>query len=176
MIRRPPRSTLFPYTTLFRSNEKVNRSLHAATMALGGEVIIEDTIGYLPLDSDDSMDFIFKKNYVELVGGSEESIVDVIKTAGSTDFGDISQIIPCIHPWIGGVSGSLHTKDYYISDEELAYIIPAKAMAMTIIDLLGDDAKIAKDIVEKFKPTFTKESYLDFMNKNTNTYKYDYKK
>ncbi|MRZ80477.1 amidohydrolase [Paeniclostridium sordellii] len=158
------------------ANEKVNRSLHAAAMALGGEVIIEDTIGYLPLDSDDSMDFIFKKNYVELVGGSEESIVDVIKTAGSTDFGDISQIIPCIHPWIGGVSGSLHTKDYYISDEELAYIIPAKAMAMTIIDLLGDDAKIAKDIVEKFKPTFTKESYLDFMNKNTNTYKYDYKK
>ncbi|CEN88425.1 amidohydrolase [Paraclostridium sordellii] len=158
------------------ANEKVNRSLHAAAMALGGEVIIEDTIGYLPLDSDDSMDFIFKKNYVELVGGSEESIVDVIKTAGSTDFGDISQIIPCIHPWIGGVSGSLHTKDYYISNEELAYIIPAKAMAMTIIDLLGDDAKIAKDIVEKFKPTFTKESYLDFMNKNTNTYKYDYKK
>ncbi|MDU6112881.1 MAG: amidohydrolase [Paeniclostridium sordellii] len=158
------------------ANEKVNRSLHAAAMALGGEVIIEDTIGYLPLDSDDSMDFIFKKNYVELVGGSEESIVDVIKTAGSTDFGDISQIIPCIHPWIGGVSGSLHTKDYYINDEELAYIIPAKAMAMTIIDLLGDDAKIAKDIVEKFKPTFTKESYLDFMDKNTNTYKYDYKK
>ncbi|WP_338658127.1 amidohydrolase [Paraclostridium sordellii] len=158
------------------ANEKVNRSLHAAAMALGGEVIIEDTIGYLPLDSDDSMDFIFKKNYVELVGGSEESIIDVIKTAGSTDFGDISQIIPCIHPWIGGVSGSLHTKDYYINDEELAYIIPAKAMAMTIIDLLVDDANVAKDIIEKFKPTFTKESYLDFMDKNTNTYKYDYKK
>ncbi|CEN79595.1 amidohydrolase [Paraclostridium sordellii] len=158
------------------ANEKVNRSLHAAAMALGGEVIIEDTIGYLPLDSDDSMDFIFKRNYVELVGGSEESIIDVIKTAGSTDFGDISQIIPCIHPWIGGVSGSLHTKDYYINDEELAYIIPAKAMAMTIIDLLVDDANVAKDIIEKFKPTFTKESYLDFMDKNTNTYKYDYKK
>lgn len=158
------------------ANEKINRSLNAAAMALGGEVIIEDTIGYLPLDSDDSMDFIFKKNYVELVGGSEESIVDVIKTAGSTDFGDISQIIPCIHPWIGGVSGSLHTKDYYISDEELAYIIPAKAMAMTLIDLLVDGAKIAKDIIENFKPNFTKESYLDFMDKNTNTYKYDYSK
>src|SRR5256885_6768039 len=25
MIRRPPRSTLFPYTTLFRSNEQVGR-------------------------------------------------------------------------------------------------------------------------------------------------------
>lgn len=157
------------------ANEKVNRSLHAAAMALGGEVIIEDTIGYLPLDSDNNMNAVFKKNYVELVGGNEDCVVDVIKTAGSTDFGDISQIIPCVHPWIGGVSGSLHTKDYYISDEDLAYIIPAKAMAMTLIDLLVDDAKIAKDVIKNFKPTFTKESYLDFMDKNTNTYKYDYK-
>lgn len=158
------------------ANEKVNRSLHAAAMALGGEVVIEDTIGYLPLDSDNNMDAVFKRNYLELVGGNEDCIVDVIKSAGSTDFGDISQIIPCIHPWIGGVSGSLHTKDYYISDEELAYIVPAKAMAMTLIDLLVDDAKVAKDVIANFKPTFTKESYLEFMENNTNTYKYDYKK
>src|SRR3712207_8597546 len=32
MIRRPPRSTLFPYTTLFRSEE-----LHAALLAAGAE-------------------------------------------------------------------------------------------------------------------------------------------
>src|SRR3712207_9450724 len=29
MIRRPPRSTLFPYTTLFRSREQFNRPLSA---------------------------------------------------------------------------------------------------------------------------------------------------
>lgn len=158
------------------ANEKVNRSIHAAAMALGGEVIIEDTIGYLPLDSDNNLDAVFKRNYLDLVGGNEDCIVDVIKSAGSTDFGDISQIIPCIHPWIGGVSGSLHTKDYYISDEELAYIVPAKAMAMTLIDLLVDDAKVAKDVIANFKPTFSKESYLEFMEKNNNTYKYNYKK
>src|SRR3712207_7998213 len=28
MIRRPPRSTLFPYTTLFRSDEQANRLAH----------------------------------------------------------------------------------------------------------------------------------------------------
>src|SRR5439155_2766110 len=28
MIRRPPRSTLFPYTTLFRSGERIRRSRH----------------------------------------------------------------------------------------------------------------------------------------------------
>src|SRR5690554_2559442 len=27
MIRRPPRSTLFPYTTLFRSNEKMDEAI-----------------------------------------------------------------------------------------------------------------------------------------------------
>src|SRR3712207_8697018 len=30
MIRRPPRSTLFPYTTLFRSLEQQRREAHAA--------------------------------------------------------------------------------------------------------------------------------------------------
>src|SRR5258707_2999996 len=29
MIRRPPRSTLFPYTTLFRSNRRIQRRLPA---------------------------------------------------------------------------------------------------------------------------------------------------
>src|SRR5687768_18341375 len=29
MIRRPPRSTLFPYTTLFRSSETVGGQLHS---------------------------------------------------------------------------------------------------------------------------------------------------
>src|SRR5687768_17948449 len=36
MIRRPPRSTLFPYTTLFRSNHR--QILHAARQALGQEL------------------------------------------------------------------------------------------------------------------------------------------
>src|SRR3712207_8746500 len=45
MIRRPPRSTLFPYTTLFRShvaecdvsdNEQVTAAIDGAAQALGG--------------------------------------------------------------------------------------------------------------------------------------------
>src|SRR6266550_2827922 len=33
MIRRPPRSTLFPYTTLFRSNDRRRAYVHAAGLA-----------------------------------------------------------------------------------------------------------------------------------------------
>src|SRR2546422_5988548 len=38
MIRRPPRSTLFPYTTLFRSNGRArNAAFQAAPHRLGGK-------------------------------------------------------------------------------------------------------------------------------------------
>src|SRR3712207_8544141 len=40
MIRRPPRSTLFPYTTLFRSRLEID---HRQVAALGeGAVLVED--------------------------------------------------------------------------------------------------------------------------------------
>ena len=156
------------------ANEKVNRAIKAAAFALGGKVIIEDSIGFLPLDSDNNMDAVFRKNFVELVGGNDSSIEDVILTAGSTDFGDISQIMPCIHPWVGGVSGALHTKDYFVSDEEFAYILPAKAMALTLIDLLSDGAKLANNIISNFRPKFNKEEYLEFMDKHTRIYEFDY--
>ena len=40
MIRRPPRSTLFPYTTLFRS-----ATVHRDFLAAGADVIETDTFG-----------------------------------------------------------------------------------------------------------------------------------
>src|SRR3712207_8163495 len=36
MIRRPPRSTLFPYTTLFRSDSRTSRPLGSARASLPG--------------------------------------------------------------------------------------------------------------------------------------------
>src|SRR3712207_9156535 len=36
MIRRPPRSTLFPYTTLFRSFDYANHRDHSATLITDG--------------------------------------------------------------------------------------------------------------------------------------------
>src|SRR5260370_23336145 len=43
MIRRPPRSTLFPYTTLFRSND--NGEVHLGQPPGG-------VVGFLPIDGD----------------------------------------------------------------------------------------------------------------------------
>src|SRR3712207_8812940 len=41
MIRRPPRSTLFPYTTLFRSVLAVRRALHAHRVSVGDPSVPE---------------------------------------------------------------------------------------------------------------------------------------
>ena len=74
--------------------------------------------------------------------------------------------MPTLHPMIGGIKGALHTREFQIIDEELAYIVPAKAMAMTVVDLLYDEAKVAKEILANFKPIMTKNEYLKFMESN----------
>src|SRR5260370_37637876 len=56
MIRRPPRSTLFPYTTLFRSYDVLAR-LFAQRMGeiLGQSVIIENVAGAGDVFDDDGL-------------------------------------------------------------------------------------------------------------------------
>jgi hypothetical protein len=38
--------------------------------------------------------------------------------------------------------------------------MPAKLLAMTAIDLLHGDAAAAREIVDQFQPTITKDAYL----------------
>src|SRR5258708_2176675 len=53
MIRRPPRSTLFPYTTLFRSENEINGAVRVDTVDGGrhdhmrGGYLIENVLGNL---------------------------------------------------------------------------------------------------------------------------------
>jgi hypothetical protein len=78
--------------------------------------------------------------------------------------GDISHIMPAIHPYAGGAGGTGHGDDYIIQDYNLAVLNPAKAMAMTVIDLLAEDAARAKEVLSGYKPHMTKQEYLSFMD------------
>lgn len=147
------------------ANEKVNRSLIAGAMAMGANIEIKELPGYLPILKHEAMENVLYKNLLEL-GIEEDQIVQGGDFTGSFDLGDVSHIMPTLHPMFGGISGELHSKDYCIIDEDYIYLQPAKVLALTIVDLLFDDAKKAKAILKDFVPAMTKEEYLDFMSSN----------
>lgn len=141
------------------ASKKVDRALKAGAMAVGAEVEIKTLPGYLPRTSDQAMDALMKANLSRFLKDDEIKVSDEHST-GSTDMGDISAIMPAIHPHIGGAEGIGHSENYQIVDPELAYITGAKAMALTVVDLLYDGAAKALEIKKNFKPLYTKESYL----------------
>src|SRR2546422_4556540 len=53
MIRRPPRSTLFPYTTLFRSAVSVTPAYNKLAKSADGELGVDWTSGRLTLRSEE---------------------------------------------------------------------------------------------------------------------------
>ena len=147
------------------ANEKVNRALIAGAMAVGANIKIDEIPGYFPLLNNTYLDDLFKENAKNIL--EADKIVSGGDFTGSFDFGDISHLMPALHPMIGGVAGGLHTKDFHITDPYLAYIVPAKLMALTVVDLLFDNAAKAKDLIADFKPPMTKKEYLDFMEKSS---------
>ncbi|NLY44404.1 MAG: amidohydrolase [Tissierella sp.] len=144
------------------SNKKVDRALKAGAMAVGAKVEITNIPGYLPILSYPEFDKLFKENLLYL-GTPEDKIIEGGDFTGSFDLGDVSHIMPTIHPMIGGVKGNLHTRDFETIDEDKAYIMPAKAMALTVVDLLYKDAANARNILDNFTPVMTKEEYLKFL-------------
>ncbi|MCL2601603.1 MAG: amidohydrolase [Treponema sp.] len=138
---------------------KVDRAFKAGGDAVGATCEITTLPGYLPIQPNEKLVDIMYANEVALLGEA-----NVVRNAppmkGSTDAGDLSYIMPMLHAGFGGIKGDLHSKDVVVADPELAYIAAAKCMAMTVIDLLYDEAAAAVDIRKTFKPSMTKEQYL----------------
>ncbi|HTY77811.1 MAG TPA: amidohydrolase [Candidatus Bathyarchaeia archaeon] len=142
------------------ANLRVDRALKAGALALGAQVEIETLPGYLPLFNHDGMSKYFVANASAQLGA--DNVTQMGHRSGSTDMGDISHIMPTLHPYISGASGSGHGADYRITDPKLAYVENAKQLALMAVDMLWDGAKAAKSIMAEFKPRLTKDAYLAF--------------
>lgn len=126
------------------ANAKVNRAIRGAAYAIGAGAVIDDLPGYLPLVQNAALGTLFSDNAAQLLPGVARE--EGLPFCGSTDAGDLSFLIPVIQPTASGFSGDAHSKDFCISDPEMAYLAPAKLMAMTVVDLLADGAKTARAI------------------------------
>jgi len=146
---------------LMDANAKVDRALKAGAMAVGAQVKIQTIPGYMPLQQNKAMAEIFRANAAELVG--EENVGYVDHRGGSTDMGDISRLMPVIHPYVGGATGLGHGATYVVEDYALAVIKGAKALAYTAIDLLGDNASHGNSVAGGQRADMSIPEYLKFM-------------
>jgi len=145
---------------ILRAGKKVNRALRGGATAVGAKVEIREIPGYLPLKNEPEMSKIFGENAKKLLGRA--AVKQGEHKTGSTDTGDLSVIMPAIEPTIYGATGTGHGSDYAMADKEMCYMVPAELMAMTVIDLLWDDAANARRIVGSFKPEVKKRDYTRY--------------
>lgn len=144
-------------------NEKINRALAASAASMGGNVLIEDKPGNMPLHCDPNLYDECTDIITELFG--ENQIEHLPWSYGSTDMGDISSIIPVIHPEAAGGEGKPHGQDYYIADPEKACMNPTKLLVCLAYRLLSDHGAAGKKIMEEYKPVFqSKEEYFKAIN------------
>ena len=139
------------------AERKVDRAFKAGALALGATVEIETLPGYLPMRCDPIMARYFRETAGALVG--EEHYRQVGHRTGSTDMGDLSQVMPILHPYMGGATGSGHGADYAIVDKTLAYVTLAKSLAAMAVDMLADGAQGAREVLAQARPPMTREAF-----------------
>ena len=137
---------------------KVDRSFEGGAHAMGAAVTISDTPGYLPLVPARGLSDVLKDHLVRHLGADQ--VQEGQHSFASGDIGDLSMLMPAAQFGFGGFTGTIHGKDFAIVDEDMAYLIPAKALASSLADLVRDQAALARQIIQDNPPRMTKEDYL----------------
>ena len=66
---------------------------------------------------------------------------------------------------MSGATGISHGNDYAISDKEMAYLAPAKVLALMAVDLLYGNAEKGLEIIAQHHTLMSKEEYLSYQNR-----------
>lgn len=146
------------------ASEKTDRAFQAGAYAIGAKCEITTLPGYLPTLSSEAYPELVRA--AKAIAGKYKVVEANVNqhSGGSTDIGDVQHLQPVIRFQTGGIAGGLHTVDFSMEDEELAYIVTAKIFALTAYALLRNGAEGAKRICAEYKPVFTKEQYLRYMD------------
>ena len=148
-------------------NERINRAFAASAAAMGCRLQIIDHHGYAPRRYDPIMTQAAAeaaKNFFP----REKIRMNAPFSGGCSDMGDVSSVMPVIHPHIGGLSGTAHGSDLQIADPYMATVVSAKLQAAIAVRLLEDGAALAREAVEKARPEFGSISaYLEAIEKLT---------
>ncbi|MBR4455731.1 MAG: amidohydrolase [Solobacterium sp.] len=142
-------------------NHKVSCAAEHCAKAIGADVRIEDTPGYLPLHQDEKLNETAYANMLRYV--KPEEILHGEISAAAGDVGDLSMFRPLIQIGYGGFSGRIHGADLMIKDPQEIYLLQAKIVGAIVLDLLNHPEK-AEAIRQSFVPKMTMEEYLCYLN------------
>ena len=142
------------------AGHKVDRALRAGAQALGATLELTTLPGYLPLRADPALTELFRANAEAVVGAANVGAVPHV--SGGTDMGDLSHLMPAIHPFSGGAAGTAHSADFLVTDYDVAVVNPAKTLALTAVDLLASEAREARRVVALHRPAMTRDAYLAY--------------
>jgi len=152
------------FDAIVSANRKVNQALCGAALSIGTNIEIIDIPGYAPLINDKNMIQVAAEAVQLAIPEHEFTVRETIES-GSTDMGDLSCIMPVVHPYAGGAQGLSHGNNYEIVDPVAACVDSAKMQLGMLWLLLSDDAKRAKQVIAEYKPLFaSKEAYLAYMD------------
>lgn len=145
-------------SAILSAAKDVDRAVLGAAQTVGAKAKIETAAGYFPLTQCAPLGDIFGECAAQWL--TNEQIHYGVDMVGSTDMGDLSRLLPCIQPTIGGFSGKLHGEDFRVEDAYAAYVLPAKILALTVLSLAENGAARAKQIKNDFVPEMNKADYI----------------
>ena len=135
-------------------NKKLNRAMAGAALSMGAGVEISDRPGHSPAFHDPTLMKLAETCCGDLVGADRVSFDYGAWMTGTTDFGDVTQIMPGVQFFASGESGIVHGINFQVSDVEKLCVNSAKAQLFVADALLGNDAAAAKEIIANYKPAY----------------------
>lgn len=140
---------------------KVQRCIEAAAMATGCGAKCKTYTGYLPWVPMKSI-AVIEEAVQEL--DSEKYPVGKVEgyVGGSSDCADVAAIMPMYQIHAGGYQGKLHSNDLHLTDEYLAYVHLAKALALSVYHLLKNGGEKAREVLGTFHALMTREEYAAY--------------
>ena len=153
------------YDIINAISHKINRAYAGCAAAMGCQVHFEDVAGSAPRNNDDNLRRAFKTVAKEFYSEEELDFDNASWGPACSDMGDISSVIPSIHPFITGVTGTGHGVDFEVCDPYSACVICAKILCGVAKLLLCNDAAYAKKVIaEKKLPYTSKEEFFKVKN------------
>ena len=139
---------------IVRENKKVNRALAGGALAMGAGVELHDRPGYFPEYHDPAYMKLVEQCCRDLVGAEHVSFSPTGWTTGSSDFGDLTAVMPGVQFTATGAAGTGHGIDYHVADADRLCCNSAKAQLFVADALLSDGAKRAQEIIAGYQPKY----------------------